>query len=167
MSHWTNLILTRSRPAHQPTTHIIGIIDQSLTFRWKQEKRAPESIPFFVLSAHMSQELHIFLIHAVALTVSSFSFCQTCNKMLSQRRSVIVCVVGAKGSTANMQYIILKLCVCVVSWFLCVSVCVLRRRQDFCVFVCACWPFRLLIRPQICTPPNPQRECITQTRRHV
>lgn len=42
------LILTRSRPAHQPTKHTIGIIDQSLTFWWKQgrEKRAAESFPF-------------------------------------------------------------------------------------------------------------------------
>ena len=105
------LILTRSCPAHQRTTHIIGIIDQSLTFWWKQEeKKSIRVIHFFFLfvlsAADIPQQLHVSLTH---------------NIMLGQQKSVIVCAVMAKGKRANMQDIYhprryMRVCVCVCVW---------------------------------------------------
>lgn len=113
------LILTRSCPAHQRTTHTIGIIDQSLTFWWKQEeKKSIRVIHFFFLfvlsAADIPQQLHVSLTH---------------NIMLGQQKSVIVCAVMAKGKRANMQDIYhprryMRVCVCE-------SMCGRRGTKDF------------------------------------
>lgn len=65
------LNLTRSRPVHQPTTHTIGIIDQSFTFWWKQGKGKCSRVFFFVFSADISRQLYVFL--SIAVPVSSLS----------------------------------------------------------------------------------------------
>lgn len=66
------LILTRSRPAHQ---HTIGIIDQSLTFWWKQggKEQQSHSLLFFLSFQQTILSSYKFLSLSIAAHVSSLS----------------------------------------------------------------------------------------------